>query len=349
MAIRVDQRRCATMPARYVPDEILRFQACERHLHWSLAVPFTICYLTALVLVAVYNPAPTRPFRLVFAWIHRVSGLGLTLLPPLVLFIHRREFRRHLGNIREALRWGLDDLKWLLLMGPAMLSRRVTLPHQGKFNAAEKINFMMVMSTYPLYIATGLTIWLLRPAYVSWMIHIAMALAATPLVMGHVFMATVNPDTRVGLSGMISGWVSREWARHHYRRWYDEQFGPVGHAVHAAAAARTIASPVPVMPRAVRPILPLREAAPVRTIAPARALATLRSVVPARPVVTERPASHAQPAIARPAASSQPVPNRALVATPPVAARSAASSQPAAPRPARSSPGVSPQTAQEFA
>ena len=180
-----------------------RFEACERQLHWSIAVPFTICYLTALVLVTVYNPAPTRPYRIVFAWVHRLSGLCLTLLPPLILFIHRREFRKHLGNIRDALSWGLDELKWLLLMGPSMLSRRVQLPHQGKFNAAEKINFIMVMSTYPLYIATGLTIWFLRPAYVSWMIHLAMALAATPLVLGHVFMATVNPDTRVGLSGMI--------------------------------------------------------------------------------------------------------------------------------------------------
>jgi formate dehydrogenase subunit gamma len=266
VATPVDERLRAKTPARYSPDEILRFEACERQLHWSIAVPFTICYLTALVLVAVYNPAPTRPYRIVFAWVHRLSGLCLTLLPPLILFIHRREFRKHLGNIREAWSWGVDELKWLLLMGPAMLSRRVQLPHQGKFNAAEKINFIMVMSTYPLYIATGLTIWFLRPAYVSWMIHLAMALAATPLVLGHVFMATVNPDTRVGLSGMISGWVNREWARHHYRRWYDEQFGPLGHEVPVAVAARTAAAPEPVAPTPVRQILPLRPASPAQPV-----------------------------------------------------------------------------------
>jgi formate dehydrogenase subunit gamma len=272
VAIRIEERPRATMATRYAPAEILRFEACERHLHWSLAIPFTICYLTALILMVVYNPAPTRPYRLVFAWIHRVSGLCLMLLPPLVLLIHRREFRLHLGNIREALSWGLDELKWLLLMGPAMLSRRIQLPHQGKFNAAEKINFIMVMSTYPLYIATGLTIWLLRPAYVSWMIHIALAMAATPLVLGHVFMATVNPDTRAGLSGMVSGWVSREWARHHYRRWHDEQFGPLGPAVHAAQSAAALE---PATPSPVRQILPLR------------------------------PTSAARPAIARPSAPAQ--------------------------------------------
>jgi hypothetical protein len=34
----------------------------------------------------------------------------------------------------------------------------------------------------------------------------------------------VNPGTRVGLSGMFSGSVDREWAKHHYRRWFRENF-----------------------------------------------------------------------------------------------------------------------------
>jgi formate dehydrogenase subunit gamma len=241
----VDQGRRPKTLATRAPHEILRFHACERHLHWAIAIPFEICYLTALILVAVYNPAPSRPFRDVFAWIHRLSGLGLALLPPLMLFIHRREFGKHLCNIREAWSWRFDDLKWLLLMGPSTVSRRVVLPHQGKFNAAEKINFIVVMSTYPLYIATGLTIWFLRPAFASWVVHVAMAMAATPLVLGHVFMATVYPDTRVGLKGMVSGWVSREWAWHHYRRWYEEQFGPFEPHVQAAPADAAPASAAP--------------------------------------------------------------------------------------------------------
>jgi hypothetical protein len=41
---------------------------------------------------------------------------------------------------------------------------------------------------------------------------------------GHIFMATLNPGTRVGLQGMISGFVDRQWAKHHYRRWYREHY-----------------------------------------------------------------------------------------------------------------------------
>jgi formate dehydrogenase subunit gamma len=241
----VDRGPGPKVPAVNTPDEILRFRVCERHLHWAIAIPFKTCYLTALVLVLVYNPSPGRPFRDIFAWIHRVSGICLATLPLLMLFIHRREFGTHIRNVREAWSWKFDDLKWLLLMGPATISKSIELPHQGKFNAAEKINFMVVLSTYPLYIATGLAIWFLRPAYLSWMIHFSMAAAATPLVLGHVFMATVNPDTRVGLKGMISGWVSREWAQHHYRYWYDEHFGHLEHAMPVAACLEPVPTALP--------------------------------------------------------------------------------------------------------
>jgi len=37
-------------------------------------------------------------------------------------------------------------------------------------------------------------------------------------------MALVNPGTRVGLSGMITGHVDREWAKHHYTSWYRDHF-----------------------------------------------------------------------------------------------------------------------------
>jgi formate dehydrogenase subunit gamma len=236
-------RLCPSNPAAAAPADpgtVLRFQASERHLHWAIAIPFKVCYVTALILVAVYNPDPSRPFRQLVSWIHRGSGVCLAVLPLLTIVWHRRDFGLHLENLRRAWRWTPGDLKWLVLMGPATFSRRVSLPHQGKFNAAEKINFMVLTITYPMYVATGLTIWFLGPAFVSWLIHFTMAMAATPLILGHVFMATINPDTRVGLQGMFSGLVDRQWARHHYRLWFDERHGP--------------GAQVPVPPPAVAPL-----------------------------------------------------------------------------------------------
>jgi hypothetical protein len=122
--------------------------------------------------------------------------------------------------------WSWADVKWLMLVGPATLNKRIKQPDQGKFNAGEKINFMAQMSTYPVYVVTGLLIWFSAVPYMPWLVHFfTAAFVATPLVLGHIFMATVNPDTRVGLSGMITGFVNRHWAQHHYRHWYDELYG----------------------------------------------------------------------------------------------------------------------------
>ncbi len=244
MSVRARSKVEASHSSETESDQILRFRNSERHLHWALAIPFVVCYATALILVFVYNPHPTRPLRSLVSWTHRISGVCLAVLPTLMILLHWHDFRLHLQNIRRAWVWSFDDIKWLVLVGPAMVSKRVTQPDQGKFNAGEKINFMAQMSTYPVYIATGLLIWFSAVPYLPWLVHFyTAAFVATPLVCGHVFMATVNPDTRVGLSGMLTGFVNRHWARHHYRHWYDELYGDVETAGQPAAEVE-ISAPV---------------------------------------------------------------------------------------------------------
>jgi len=193
-------------------------------MHWAVAIPFMVCYATALILVLVYNPDPSRPFRQVVSWTHRISGSCLLVFPLLALVRHWRDARLHLQNVGQVWKWSWADVRWLLLIGPASLSRRIALPWQGKFNAGEKINFLVLSSTYPVYLCTGLLIWSGVAVYVAWLVHFSLAVVATPLIFGHIFMATLNPDTRPGLRGMITGFVDRAWARHHYHRWYVEHF-----------------------------------------------------------------------------------------------------------------------------
>jgi len=205
-------------------ERILRFQKSERILHWSIAVPFMVCFCTGMVLMFFYNLHSPGISRQVLSWLHRIAGAVLTFLPVLTIVRHWKEYRVHCYNIKHAWRWTIDDLKWLILMLPAGINRRIVLPDQGKFNAAEKLNFLMVLCTYPLFIATGLLIWMPERVVLFWIVHVGMALIATPLMLGHIYMALINRDTRVGLSGMLSGYVDRHWARHHYRNWYRENF-----------------------------------------------------------------------------------------------------------------------------
>jgi formate dehydrogenase subunit gamma len=218
------RKPCEANPA----SKILRFAESERLLHWAIAGPFLVSFMTGAILVIVYNPEPSRLGRGLFDLIHRISGIALSILPMLALLRGRHDIRIHIYNIKQAWTWIYDDFKWLALMGLAAISSRFVLPEQGKFNAAEKLNFMVLMSTYPLYVVTGFLMWLWPMAVLSWIMHCLMAMMATPLILGHLYMALINADTRPGLEGMISGHVDRKWAKHHYGRWYRKHHEPSG-------------------------------------------------------------------------------------------------------------------------
>lgn len=211
-------------PQKVESREILRFLKSERRLHWSIAFPFIICWTTALVLVFFYNPNPLRPYRDLVSWIHRISGVCLIILPPLAVLTGWKEYRVHLKNIKIAWFWSFRDLKWLFLMGLAAVSKKIVLPDQDKFNAAEKVNFISVMLACPLFIVTGLMIWLQSWGWAAWLVHASLAVLVSPTMLGHIYMATINPGTRVGIKGMITGYVDRHWAKHHYALWYRDNF-----------------------------------------------------------------------------------------------------------------------------
>ncbi|MEZ4457054.1 MAG: hypothetical protein R2882_10980 [Gemmatimonadales bacterium] len=128
---------------------ILRFLDSERALHWALAVPFLLLYFSAAMMLVFWGEPQPRTMRAAFATFHKLAGIGLLVLPPLALLRGRREWRVHLANVREAWSWDRSDIHWLMLIPIAAVNHRVTLPDQGKFNAAEKLNFMMLSATYP--------------------------------------------------------------------------------------------------------------------------------------------------------------------------------------------------------
>jgi formate dehydrogenase subunit gamma len=208
-------------------SRILRFHVPEKMLHWAIATPYMICAVTGLILLAFFDLRAAGTSRALISWLHRIGGLGLMILPALSVLKSRRDYHLHLKNVRHACTWTMNDFKWVVLAGPAALSRKIKLPDQHKFNAAEKVNFIVGLCTYPLFILTGVLLWLPGTNFLAWIIHVGIALLAVPLVVGHIYMALINPSTRPGLSGMFSGYVDREWAKHHYRTWYQENFEEV--------------------------------------------------------------------------------------------------------------------------
>jgi len=205
-----------------VNSRILRFARSERLVHWAIAGPFLVSFATALILFFIYNPDRSRPYRGLFSWLHRASGAALIVFPMVATLMCRGDMRIHWYNVRQAWTWMWDDLKWLSLLLAAAVCPKIKLPEQGKFNAAEKINFMVLLVSYPLYIATGVLLWITRVAFLSWLLHVYMAIFAAPLLLGHLYMAMISRGGRPALPGIITGFVDRDWAKYHYRRWYRE-------------------------------------------------------------------------------------------------------------------------------
>ena len=49
--------------------------------------------------------------------------------------------------------------------------------------------------------------------------HSMLALATIPVVLGHIYLAALNPATRESLRGITRGVVRRDWAAHHHPDW----------------------------------------------------------------------------------------------------------------------------------
>lgn len=231
------EREAKTVRMEIRPGRILRFRKSERLLHWAVALPFLVCLGSGLALYVFYNASPDRAFREVFSWAHKVSGAVLIVAPILVFLVCWRDTRVYVNNLKEGWVWSLAEIKWLLVMPLSLVSKKVQLPEENKFNAGEKLNFMATTLAYPIMSATGVVLWLKGSVAVPYLVHFAMSMATLPLVGGHIFMATINPATRKGLPGMLTGLVDREWAKHHYRRWYRKNFTTQTLPAHGRLAA----------------------------------------------------------------------------------------------------------------
>jgi cytochrome b subunit of formate dehydrogenase len=202
--------------------KMLRLLKADRWIHWSIALPCIVCYLTALILVIIYNPEPSRPFRDIFSWIHRISGVSLVVLPMLAMYYSKHDLRSYVHNINQAWAWTFKDLKCFCLLVLSSISRRALIPKSDRLGTSVvKFNYaaaMILMSSYPFFIITGIFIWITNGTLLFWLIHFVFALMATLLLLGHILMSILNPPTRVALSKKISGFVDRRYMKHDHTR-----------------------------------------------------------------------------------------------------------------------------------
>src|SRR5437588_9254905 len=194
------------------PARVLRFTASERAFHWLIAVAFFVLLLSGLLM------GKNGSLHNLLYTVHLASG-GV-LVGGLALIVLRGN-RRALSQTRRDLST-LDalDRQWLA-RAPAAVFKHSPETAAGRFNAGQKVNFMLVTVLFAALFVSGIGLVItgshpVNPGFKA--AHAVAAYTALVLVAGHLYMALINPSTRPALRGMISGKVDAAWARKYHTR-----------------------------------------------------------------------------------------------------------------------------------
>jgi formate dehydrogenase subunit gamma len=205
----------ATEGSRYVA----RFSAAERSLHWLLAATFLTMLATGLIL---YLPslAQVAANRQLWKSIHLGAAIAFWAGTLMIVLGSPGELRR---TARQVDGFDSDDKRWL-----AWQVRKIgPEPPQGRFNAGQKLNTAIIAGLMVVFTISG-TLMYLQETDAAFrgtdaiLVHDVAMYIAVPLVLGHLYLALLNPSTRHSMRGIVLGSVRRDWAEKHHAKWERE-------------------------------------------------------------------------------------------------------------------------------
>lgn len=197
----------------------LRTKFFDRMCHWTMVACF---FLVAMSGLSWFFPS--------LNWLGSVLGtpqtarvlhpfLGTVVFGILVVMFFR--FVHHNLPVRT-------DIIWFRNVIGVLMNRHGDNLRIGKYNAGQKILFWGIMSLISVLFMTGIVAWRAYfAAYfpipvirVALLAHSLAGLALILLVIGHIYMGLW---VRGSITGMLTGYVSRAWAKQHHDRWYEEK------------------------------------------------------------------------------------------------------------------------------
>jgi formate dehydrogenase subunit gamma len=215
--------RAEAITIQWIP----KYTTLERAAHWLHTATFVPLAITGMILYFPFlQPLAQGPAGMTFRLIHRVAAVIFGLL-PIVYFIFQP--RRLILNIREFLP-NKDDIGWLK-GAPAyyLLGRHEAMPPQGRFNAGEKMNGLIMIVAWFVFGLTGVPMWfgkgIIPPELFRWLVvfHDLAMIVSVCMFLVHLYLAVAHPLMWAGLVSMRFGVTSAEYAAEHHAKWY---YGP---------------------------------------------------------------------------------------------------------------------------
>lgn len=204
-------------------DMLLRTPLLVRFCHVFIVILFI---LTALSGLSLFFPS-IKAFGLVLGTPQLVRELhpflgGIVFI--LLMFMLIRLAHHNIPN--------RDDVRWLKHINHIIAGKEPEDIPIGKYNAGQKILFWCIMSLISVLMITGIIMWrryfaqyfpidILRLAI---FFHSLAAIGLILLIIGHAYMAFW---VKGSVKGMISGYVSRAWARKNHSKWYHDEMNKI--------------------------------------------------------------------------------------------------------------------------
>lgn len=206
-----------------------RFNFVSRLTHWGHTVTFLLCLFTGLVLfldgvdwlAAIFGGYSGAGL------IHRISAVFMTIF--IVIFVIFN-FRVLINWIKDILRFGKNDIIFLMKFPLEFLGFHVDIPPQTKFNGGEKGNSIVTSTMVILLVISGYIMWF-PGVFPAWLVLIAYPthdlamIIATVMVCMHAYLGSFHPGSGESFWGMWKGTVREDWAKHHHATWYEETYG----------------------------------------------------------------------------------------------------------------------------
>jgi formate dehydrogenase subunit gamma len=126
---------------------------------------------------------------------------------------------------RQDMRVTAEDRMWRTAIGHYVRNEDSLVPPAWRFNYGQKTFFWLMVAAAAALLLSGLVLWFVAAVpwdlrslrYAAVLVHAVSALLTVAAFIVHVYMGiAVVPG---GLSAILHGEVSEEWARHHHPLW----------------------------------------------------------------------------------------------------------------------------------
>ena len=200
------------------PEMLQRHAYRERVLHWTIVLMFLFAAASGLPL---FHPALFFVSNLVGgapwgALLHPFAGLAMAAFFAVFAVPLWRDNRIE-----------PRDRQWLSQIKDVLANREDRLPDVGKYNAGQKLLYLLMVLCMAMLVLSGFVIWRRYfsgyfPITTVRIALVAHALAAFALVAGVIVHIAAAAWVRGSLGAMMRGKVTLGWAYKHHRAWFRE-------------------------------------------------------------------------------------------------------------------------------